>query len=198
MDNKTLQTLLHQQLDIREIGINMQMSGFILASKDTVHMVYFPNEMNFDSKDINAVIPNIQEYEAIVRQMDLQEIELIDENTYKKTVIRKSQRSMDQGVVWKVFARDNYTCRYCGTKGVPMTFDHIKLWEENGDTTEENGVCACRKCNKTRGNMDYEDWINSKYYLDRSVNLDSVTILHNKKLVEQYKSFPDKISKRKR
>jgi 5-methylcytosine-specific restriction endonuclease McrA len=33
-----------------------------------------------------------------------------------------------------------------------------------GASVEDNLITACRKCNKTRGNMLYEDWLNSDYY----------------------------------
>lgn len=186
-------------IEIKEIGLNIQMAGFILSDRNTIYHIAFPNEANFENdKSVVVINPSEEAYEKIVRQMDLQELELIDSNTNKKVVVRKSQRNLDQGIIWKVFARDKFTCRYCGIQGVPMTYDHIKLWEDQGDITEENGVCACRKCNKTRGNMDYKDWMNSGYYFDRSRSLSKEVLQANTLLITKYKSFPDKISKRKR
>ena len=57
-----------------------------------------------------------------------------------KAVIRKCQRNIEQGVSWNVFRRDGYACRYCGNKEVPLTVDHLVLWEESGPSTEANLV----------------------------------------------------------
>lgn len=198
MNTRIVQNLLSHGLNIRQIGFGISMGGFILVDKDKKYLISFPNEDEFEAKDLVAIAPDSEEYKEIVRQMDISEIELIDNNTNKKIVVRKSQRNLDQGIIWKVFARDNYICRYCGITGVPMTYDHIKLWENNGEITEENGICSCRKCNKTRGNMDYKEWINSEYYAIRSENLSNPVKRENKSLIAKYKTFPDKISKRKR
>lgn len=198
MNSKILQDLLPHGIDLREIGFNIQMGGFILADKDTKYLISFPNEDEHEAKNLTAIVPSEEEYAEIIKQMDLGEIELIDNNTNKKVVVRKSQRQVDQIITWKVFARDNYSCRYCGITGVPMTIDHIKLWEDSGDTTEENCLCTCRKCNKTRGNMDYAEWLDSKYYEIRSENLPRDIKIANKAIIKTYKSFPNRISKKKR
>lgn len=198
MNTYILQKLLPHGLDLRKIGFGINMGGFILADKDKKYLISFPDEDEFEAKDLIAIAPSSEEYKEIVRQMDISEIELIDNNTNKKVVVRKSQRQLDQLITWQVFKRDDYTCRYCGREGIPMTYDHIKLWEDNGENSIENGICSCRKCNKTRGNMDYEEWINSKYYEIRSENLPSNIKRENKSLIGKYKNFPDKISKRGR
>jgi predicted ATPase len=198
MELQAVQSLLAKRLNLKNVGVNIKMSGFILADKDTKYLISFPNEDDYDAKDLIAVATDSKEYKEIIRQLDLMELEIIDNDTNKKVIVRKSQRQLDQGVSWEVFARDNYTCRYCGSTGIPMTYDHIKLWEDGGENTVENGVCSCRKCNKTRGNMDYEEWINSKYYITRSENLSRDVIMANNKLLKEYKSFPNRVSKRKR
>ncbi len=46
-----------------------------------------------------------------------------------------------------VFARDNYTCQYCGTATKDMTIDHVVPKRQGGNASWENLVCCCRKCN---------------------------------------------------
>lgn len=46
-----------------------------------------------------------------------------------------------------IFARDNYTCQYCGVAHKDMTIDHILPKRHGGRATWENLVCCCRKCN---------------------------------------------------
>jgi len=49
-----------------------------------------------------------------------------------------------------VFARDNYTCQYCGTEklsGKQLTIDHVKPKSRGGKNNFENVVTACFNCN---------------------------------------------------
>lgn len=50
-----------------------------------------------------------------------------------------------------IFARDNYTCQYCGLRGGDMTVDHIVPRKLGGPTSWENLVCCCKKCNAAKG-----------------------------------------------
>lgn len=51
-----------------------------------------------------------------------------------------------------VFQRDNYTCIWCGIKGVELNADHIILFSENIEKRFEvdNGRTLCVKCHKRR------------------------------------------------
>lgn len=106
--------------------------------------------------------------------MDTQETEILMKDTdgkIMKSLFRKSQRVIETKLQWRVFARDNYTCRYTGEKGIPLTVDHIDLWEEGGATIEDNMLAVSRKANKIRGNTPYEVWIHSAKYAAISKNL---------------------------
>ena len=46
-----------------------------------------------------------------------------------------------------IFARDNYTCQYCGTASKDLTIDHVIPKRAGGGAAWENLVCCCRKCN---------------------------------------------------
>jgi 5-methylcytosine-specific restriction endonuclease McrA len=46
-----------------------------------------------------------------------------------------------------VFARDHYTCQYCGTVAKDLTIDHVIPKRLGGLTVWENLVTACRRCN---------------------------------------------------
>lgn len=67
-------------------------------------------------------------------------------------------------VVWDVYRRDGFLCSYCGAGDVPLTVDHIVLWEQGGPSTRDNLLTSCKKCNKTRGNMSFEEWLESDHY----------------------------------
>ncbi|HEX8463191.1 MAG TPA: HNH endonuclease [Abditibacterium sp.] len=49
-----------------------------------------------------------------------------------------------------VLARDSYTCVYCGSKE-SLTLDHVFPRHRGGETTWENVVCSCLKCNNKKG-----------------------------------------------
>ena len=51
-----------------------------------------------------------------------------------------------------VFDRDNYTCQYCGATDVDLECDHIVAWSSGGLDEISNLVCACVKCNRSKGN----------------------------------------------
>jgi len=48
---------------------------------------------------------------------------------------------------WKVLRRDNCTCRYCGEQTGPFHMDHVYPVSKGGETSFENLVTACPRCN---------------------------------------------------
>ena len=57
----------------------------------------------------------------------------------------------------RVFERDNFTCRYCGTADSPREWLIAEHVVPDGPTTEENLVTSCRSCNKLKGGRTPED-----------------------------------------
>lgn len=50
-----------------------------------------------------------------------------------------------------IFARDNYTCQYCGLQSRDLTIDHILPKRLGGGLQWENLVACCRRCNTRKG-----------------------------------------------
>jgi len=50
-----------------------------------------------------------------------------------------------------IFARDDYTCQYCGYRGKDLTVDHVLPKRLGGSDDWENLVTCCRKCNLKKG-----------------------------------------------
>jgi 5-methylcytosine-specific restriction endonuclease McrA len=50
-----------------------------------------------------------------------------------------------------IFARDHFTCQYCGTVGRDLTLDHVTPRHNGGPSTWENLVTCCRRCNTKKG-----------------------------------------------
>ncbi len=49
-----------------------------------------------------------------------------------------------------ILARDGFMCQYCGSKQ-NLTIDHVFPRHRGGETTWENVVCCCLKCNNKKG-----------------------------------------------
>lgn len=89
---------------------------------------------------------------------------LIDESTipfYKKN---KRARLYERNLkLWKriskeIFARDNYTCCYCGEKGGILEVDHIIPFSKGGTDNLENLITSCRKCNRQKKDMSVNEF----------------------------------------
>jgi hypothetical protein len=60
-----------------------------------------------------------------------------------------------------VMRRDNWTCGYCGTTEAPFDLDHIIPVSRGGSNSDkENLICACAKCNRSKGADTPAEWLN--------------------------------------
>lgn len=51
-----------------------------------------------------------------------------------------------------IFIRDNNTCQYCGKKDLKTPeLEHVIPKSKGGKNSFENCVCACKKCNRAKG-----------------------------------------------
>jgi len=57
-----------------------------------------------------------------------------------------------------VFARDDYTCSYCGVRGAPLECDHVVPVSRGGNHGEDNLVASCRSCNRSKRDKTPEEW----------------------------------------
>lgn len=161
-----------QDLNLKDVGLTIGLVGAVFDEPGRTYLCLFPGQKIQDQ--LETLEMDLEDWKTFLRQVDLQEVEVLQrgaDGKLSKTILRKSQRLIEQRVSWSVFRRDGYQCRYCGAEGVPLTVDHLILWEEGGPSIESNLVAACRKCNKTRGNMQYEAWLESPYYKKVSAGL---------------------------
>lgn len=150
-----------------ELGNQIEIAGMVLQGNGHTLALLFDSA---DEVQPEVVKLTHDKWKEVLQQLDTLEVEILDPtNPNQKVIVRKSQRNIEQGVNWNVFRRDSYTCQYCGKNNVPLTVDHIILWEKMGQSIEENLISACRKCNKTRGNKDFESWLDSDF-LKKTMN----------------------------
>lgn len=172
------------------IGNTIQLVGAIYQGDDRFIMAMLPGEFPEDEdiyERVETLIMTTTEWDEFLKQTDLQEVQV--SFGPEKAVLRKTQRNIDTSVSWNVFRRDGYACCYCGSDDVPLTVDHLRLWEAGGPSVEANLLSACKRCNKIRGNTEYSDWLESEKYRNLSKNLSPARIAENLSYVESIKSL---------
>lgn len=173
-------------INLLDVGHSIQIAGVVWSGNGKSFIVQFPDKKE-DFSNLQSMPLTLPEWQQLLRQTDLLETEILkdDGNGLVKSIVRKTARQIDAYAQWRVFQRDGYACRYCGRTGIPLTVDHIDLWEEGGVSTEENMLAACKNCNKDRGSMKYEDWITSKKYESRSAHLSGNQKVANQIVINQ-------------
>jgi len=168
-----------KNFDLLDIGTKLEIKGVVYGGdSDNYDMIIMlPNELIQPTTDV--LFPTLEEWVQIIRQSDLKEVEVVGGDKNKKIILRKSTRQIETSVMWEVFRRDSFTCRYCNKNDVPMTVDHVVLWEEGGPSILTNLICSCKKCNNRRNNMQYEDWVVSESYKAVSHRLSDTDKLRN-------------------
>jgi 5-methylcytosine-specific restriction endonuclease McrA len=63
----------------------------------------------------------------------------IPRDTHRRKITRRA-----------VFARDDWTCQYCGAR-TQLTVDHVVPRSKGGSSTWENIVASCAPCNRRKG-----------------------------------------------
>ena len=58
----------------------------------------------------------------------------------------------------EVFARDDYTCHYCGARGVRLECDHVIAVARGGTHLLTNLVTACYPCNRSKAAKSVDEW----------------------------------------
>lgn len=58
----------------------------------------------------------------------------------------------------RIFARDDYTCFYCGKRGGDLECDHLIPISRGGSNEDTNLVTSCKTCNRAKGSKLLEEW----------------------------------------
>lgn len=202
-------------LNIFEVGNTIQLVGAVYADKDRIFLCMMPDGLSEEQDEGlrtslmyanrgagDGQVPlmldmDSADWDRFLRQTDLLETEILEaagpNKEIVKAITRKSTRQINQDVSWKVFRRDGMKCRYCAADDVPLTVDHLVLWEHGGPSIEANLVSACKKCNKFRGNTEYADWLVSPQYKGSSKKLDEATRQKNLALVNTLSIIPRRL-----
>ena len=70
------------------------------------------------------------------------------------------RRSSDWSEIrMRIFARDDFTCAYCGVRGERMECDHIVPVSRGGSHDDENLTTACKPCNQSKRDKLLSEWL---------------------------------------
>lgn len=96
-----------------------------------------------------------------------------------------SHRRVSNNIRLKVFQRDDFTCKYCGTRGTAETLaiDHMMPVVLGGTSELENLVTACLYCNSMKGAKELSAYLrdvvsnNTQFYKNFLESLTSIESL---------------------
>lgn len=68
------------------------------------------------------------------------------------------RKAISKRVRFEIFARDNFTCRYCGTQSdkTVLVVDHVQPVCQGGTNDTENLITSCEPCNQGKGGKTIE------------------------------------------
>ncbi len=148
-------------IELSDIGDTWQLEAIVIGDGKRQVLMELPFGPGAGHHNIVFMYPTTEQWEAWLKQSD-HPVETIATKSKNgelvKAIIRKGERQVDEAIKWQVYARDTYTCRYCGRSGVPMTVDHYQPQALGGITTIENLRTSCRRCNKLKGDMPLDTW----------------------------------------
>ncbi len=184
-------------MDLKEVGHTIQIAGVIYNSdkKKETYLIMLPDEelhADKSNKFLRRRDFTLEEWTNFWMQTDILEVEL---NDTQKTIVRKAERQIAGRISWTVYKRDGYACRYCGKEGIPLTVDHVVLWEEGGPSIPENLVTSCKKCNRTRGDTPYPEWIGGDEYTKTLSGVPFVMHVRNLELLNTIDNIPRSFTK---
>lgn len=124
-------------------------AGWFHVSDGTMHFA-----CHLSAKKWKAARPFFEKYFEIVdgRWRLKEPWILVDGVASKRPLIPAWMRT-------EVMVRDDYRCGYCGTRVGPFDCDHIIPVIQGGATVPENLLCACQKCNRSKGARTPEEWL---------------------------------------
>ncbi len=112
-----------------------------------------------------AVKMGVQPHELEEIAARLAEVDLVDKYTLQPSMhlVAGCDDLRPPASVWReirnrVFRRDDYTCTYCGVRGVRLECDHIIPISRGGSNEYDNLTTACFKCNRAKAAKTPEEW----------------------------------------
>jgi hypothetical protein len=137
-----------------DVFISMPLSSQALY----FHMIMNAQD-NFQIRGPNAITRMLLASDTDLKNLyELGFLEIINGETFIHSKCRPyDPKKRPHWNRWKelrlsVFRRDNYVCAYCGYKTDKPECDHIIPMSKGGDSSYENLITSCKKCNRAKSN----------------------------------------------
>lgn len=146
-----------------------------ISFEDQRHFVFLLCMKNNGLLDKEYATPGMLE-KVIARRLAISESDLtgIKMNLLRAKLIdvfwqpldwkrHKAHSDRPQANIWSairsaIFARDDYTCQYCGDRGKKLECDHVVPVSKGGSHDDANLVTACYGCNRSKGSKLMSEW----------------------------------------
>lgn len=143
---------------VKDVGHLLKLSGVMYQGMGASALFLMPTANYIE--DLVIISPKLEDWQAILDASDDPVFFENNEHGNAKAIVRKQQRAISGAVQQKVWARDEFTCMYCGKEmgDVQLTVDHFVPLELGGENCMSNYISACRKCNKAKGCIEPEKY----------------------------------------
>lgn len=144
-----------------DVGSLLKIEGLVIGGEGMQAVLLLPSSSGLSTTS-SVRIPTAEEWSDWLQRSDNPEV--LVNGSLEKAFHRKLRYDISGAVQQKIWAADGCKCMYCGRKmgDVQLTIDHWIPLEQGGKNDPSNYLSACRKCNKDKGGMDPEAWINLK------------------------------------
>ena len=158
-----------------DIGSYLNLSGVLFQGGGLSVLCISPSGDVVSPHMLKVVYPTLEEWCEIIKISDDPRLLELDKDGNIKAIHRKQRYAISGAVQQKIWARDNFSCLYCGRKmgDIQLTIDHFVPIEQGGKDNEMNYVSACRNCNKKKGKMDAKDFCG----IDKSLAIQSYLLI---------------------
>jgi 5-methylcytosine-specific restriction endonuclease McrA len=137
-----------------DAGQLLKIAGVLWQGMNRDILTLMPTASPFDIQlDLSVVAPTLPEWSELLRLTDDPLVYEEDESGNVKSIHRKVESAISGAIQWKIWARDDYRCMFCGRRGgdVQLTIDHFVPLELGGANNETNFLSACRQDQKEKG-----------------------------------------------
>lgn len=120
---------------------------------------------SFDHEDLAAYL-NVEDeaVEAVISTLT-DKAWLVDDRiaSWEEHQVKRAADLRPSAHVWAmlrsfVFERDDFTCQYCGARGVKLECDHVIPVSRGGSNQIENLKTACFSCNRSKRAKTLDEW----------------------------------------
>jgi 5-methylcytosine-specific restriction enzyme A len=148
---------------LNDIGTLLKVSGVVLEGVDGATILLLPSANASNCLEAEQHQLTLDEWAEVIEASDNPTF-WAEDNGVGKILLRKARFEISGETQQKVWARDGFTCQFCGaTMGnVLMTIDHWIPLARGGKNDASNYLTCCKRENKAKGDQMPEEFLKNK------------------------------------